>query len=250
MYNTEAGILHASTCLQTLKDVILDLGGSIMDNSRVTHITHGNQHHPLRLHLSTGELTTDQVVLATGPWIHRVLEELYLPIHLTRQYLLYFANLAPASFGLNAFPAFMADKLYGFPIHSTCTKSGPSWLKAASHDFGNTVDPDEISIIDEQVIKQVTRELYNLIPALQHAKLAHIDTCIYDVSPDENFILDQYSGDPRIIFATGLSGHGFKFGLLLGEMLSSMVCEVESVIPLERFRLARFAHKKHAYSVA
>jgi monomeric sarcosine oxidase len=249
-YNTEAGMLHASICLQSLKDVIIDLGGTILDNSRVTHITHGNQHRPLCLHLSTGALTADQVVLATGPWIHHLLEELYLPIRLTRQYLLYFANLAPASFGLNAFPAFMADKLYGFPIHSTCSKSGPSWLKAASHHFGGTVDPDEIAIIDERVIKQMTRELYNLLPALQDAKLAHIDACIYDVSPDENFILDQYPGDPRIIFATGLSGHGFKFGLLLGEMLSSMVREAESVIPLERFRLARFAHKKHTSSVA
>ncbi len=248
-YNTEAGMLHVSTCLQALKDAILDLGGTILETSRVTHITHNSQYHPPCLYLSTGEkLTADRVVLATGPWVHRLLEELHLPVRLTRQYLLYFANLPPATFGLNAFPAFIADKLYGFPIHSTCAGSGPSWLKAASHDFGATANPDETSVIDERVIKQATRELYDLIPDLRHAELAHIDTCIYDVSPDENFILDRYPGDPRIIFASGLSGHGFKFGPLLGEMLSSMVCETESVIPLERFRLSRFADEIHAHS--
>jgi monomeric sarcosine oxidase len=248
-YNTEAGMLHASTCLQTLKDAILDLGGSIVENSSVTHITHDNQLLPLCLHLSTGEkLSTDRVVLATGPWVHRMLGELHLPIRLTRQYVLYFANLESATFGLNTFPAFIANDLYGFPIYSTCTGSGPSWLKAASHLFGTTADPDELPIIDESVIKQVTMQLYDLIPALRHAELAKIGTCIYDVSPDENFILDQYPGDPRIIFATGLSGHGFKFGLLLGEMLSSMVCETESVIPLEHFRLARFTHETSMHS--
>lgn len=248
-YHSEAGMLHASTCLQTLKDVILDLGGSILESARVIHITHGNQHRHLCLHLSTGEIIADRVVVAIGPWIHHLLEELYLPVRLTRQFLLYFANLAPTTFGLNAFPAFMADTFYGFPIHNTCTKSGPSWLKAASHHFGETVDPDEPPMIDEQAIQQVTRELCNLIPALEHATLAHIDACIYDVSPDENFILDHYPGDPRIIFATGLSGHGFKFGLLLGEMLSSMVRNVESIIPLEHFRLARFARKEYTCSV-
>jgi monomeric sarcosine oxidase len=250
IYNTEAGMLHASTCLQTLKGAILDLGGTILETSRVIHITHDKQHLPLGLYLSTGEkLTADQVVLATGPWVHQMLGGLHLPIRLTRQYAFYFANLESATFGLNTFPAFIADDLYGFPIYSTCTGSGPSWLKATSHAFGATVAPDELPIIDEHVIKQVTMRLLDLIPDLRHAELAYIDTCIYDVSPDEDFILDQYPGDPRIIFATGLSGHGFKFGLLLGEMLSSMVCEAEYPISLENFRLARFANKTHALSV-
>ncbi len=36
IYNQEAGILHASTCLQTLRDLILDLGGKIYESCRVT----------------------------------------------------------------------------------------------------------------------------------------------------------------------------------------------------------------------
>lgn len=243
-YNTQAGMLYASTCLQTLKDAVVDLGGTILENTLVTDIIHDKQSLPLGLHLSTGDsLTADHVVLAIGPWVHQMLKELHLPIRLTRQYVLYFANLESATFGLNTFPAFLADDLYGFPIYSACTSSGPCWLKAASHQFGATADPNEIPTIDETVIKKVTMQLQELLPDLCKAKLVQIGTCIYDISPDEDFILDQYPGDPRITFASGLSGHGFKFGLLLGEMLSSMVCETESIIPLEPFRLARFAHK-------
>lgn len=242
-YNTDTAMLHASTCLQTLKDAIIDLGGTILENSLVTKIIHDKQWLPLCLQLSTGDFfTADRVVLATGPWVHQMLEELHLPICLTRQYVLYFANLESATFGLNTFPAFLADDLYGFPIYSTCTGEGPSWLKAASHRFGATADPNESPIIDERIIQEVTMQLYKLIPDLRQAKLVEIGTCIYDISPDEDFILDQYPGDPRITFATGLSGHGFKFGLLLGEMLSSMVCETKPIIPLEPFRLARFSH--------
>ena len=62
----------------------------------------------------------------------------------------------------------------------------------------------------------------------------------HDVSPDEGFILDTLPDDARIVFATGLSGHGFKFGLLLGEMLSSFLCQCPPPVAMERFRLKRF----------
>ena len=75
---------------------------------------------------------------------------------------------------------------------------------------------------------------------------------MYDVSYDEDFILDHHPDDPRIVFATGLSGHGFKFGPLLGEILSSLLRQAPPPIPIESFRLSRFAPlwRKQSSSVA
>jgi len=242
-YNPSAGMLHASACLHTLKKLILDLGGTIYEHSRVTHVTHDTQHHPIHLHLADGgEQMADRVVLATGPWVHKLLSRLHLPIRITRQHLLYFADLPASLFALHAFPAFMAGELYGFPIHNTCTGTGPSWLKVASHIFGSPIDPDETPTTDDYVITRITEKLCTILPALQKAVLAHIDVCMYDVSHDEDFILDRHPDDTRIVFATGLTGHGFKFGPLLGELLSSLLCDTEPVVPLDRFRLARFTH--------
>jgi len=252
-YNIDAGILHASSCLHMLKEQIRDLGGCILEGQRVTRISHHNPHLPIRLQLqSQDELQASRVVLATGPWVHRLLGDLQLPIRMTRQYILYYANLPPSSFELHAFPAFLADDLYGFPIHSTCTGHGPSWFKGTSHTFGELIDPDETPRVDEQLIAEVSARLCHLIPALQSAKLVHVDTCMYDVSPDEHFILDYVPDDARIVFASGLTGHGFKFGPLLGELLCSLVRETEPVVPMERFRLARLAQHSlvPVYSVA
>lgn len=240
-YNSEAGVLHASTSLRTLKDLVTDLGGEIYESCRVNRIGSEGQQQPVRLHLSSGdELVGDRVVLATGGWVHRLLSDLYLPVRLTRQYLLFFAGLPTSTYSTGAFPAFLADDLYGFPIHEDCN----GWVKASSHSFGKTVSSDEVSPPDEHVIAQITGRLRDLLPALSNAQLARIDSCKYDVTPDEDFILDRVPGDPRIIFATGLSGHAFKFGVLLGELLSCMVRETEPVVPLERFRLARFAGRE------
>ena len=244
-YNPEGGVLHASTCLHTLKDCITDLGGAIYQSCRVTSIQSDDLLRPVCLYLDSGkELLADRVVLATGSWVHRLLANLHLPIRLTRQYLLYFAGLPTASFNTRVFPAFIADDLYGFPLLSTHNSHGPSWLKAASHTFGPSIDLDDTSPPDKRVIAQIVWKLRELLPALWQAELVHVDSCMYDVSPDEDFIVDRLPYDPRVIFATGLTGHGFKFGLLLGELLSSLVRDTQPIVPLDRFRLARFSNRQ------
>lgn len=246
-YNANAGMLHASLCLQTLRTSIRQLGGIILEHHRATAIRHDNARQPIRIQLEAlNEIVADRVVVAAGPWVHRILrDEIELPIQLTRQYLLYFANLPLKEFSLPAFPAFMADDLYGFPIHKY-GNNGPAWLKAASHTFGAPAEPGELSTIDEQVIKNVAQRLYDLIPALKKAELAKVESYIYDVSLDEDFILDYLPQDKRIVLASGFTGHAFKFGILLGELLSALVCDDEPLVPLTRFRLARFAaHQWH-----
>ena len=241
-YNREGGILHASACLQTLKDAVRQLGGTLLENQQVTQISHGSTFRPIRLRLLTGtELTADRLVLAVGSWVHRLLGDLHLPVRLTRQYVLYFANLPISTFGLSAFPAFMAaGELYGFPIDNRAKSLGSGWLKVASHTFGVDVDPDDVVHIEPQVVDRIKHDVCQLLPDLQQASLVHVDSCVYDISPDERFILDMLPDDPRIVFATGLSGHGFKFGLLLGEMLSSLLCRCSPPVDMQRFRLYRF----------
>ena len=244
-YNTEAAILYASSSLQTLRKLILDLGGSIYEETQVSHLSYDNPHLPLRLYCKNGTIiSADRVVVATGCWIHHLLKELHLPIRITRQHLLYFADLPQKTFGLHAFPAFLTEDLYGFPLHNSCAGWGPSWLKVASHKFGMSIDPDAEPIINQHAIDCITEKACNILPALRAARLAHVDACMYDVSPDEDFILDYHPADTRIVFATGMTGHGFKFGLLLGELLSSLVRGTQPVVPMERFRLARFSPQK------
>jgi glycine/D-amino acid oxidase-like deaminating enzyme len=239
-YNAEGGILRASFCLQTLRDLVLAMGGEIVEASRVTRIMYGDTCRPVQLSLASGQvISADRVAIAAGPWIHHLLPEVELPVRMTRQYLLYFAGLPVTSYAAGAFPAFLAGNLYGFPIHEGCN----GWIKAASHDFGYSVSPDDRTPPDRAVIKRIRESLSVLLPVLRNAPLACIDSCVYDVTPDEHFILDRLPDDPRIVIATGLSGHGFKFGLLLGELLSSLLCDTKAVVPMERFGLARFAQK-------
>ena len=45
------------------------------------------------------------------------------------------------------------------------------------------------------------------------------ERCVYDNSADTDFVLDRV-GD--VVVGCGTSGHGFKFGPLLGELLADL----------------------------
>ncbi|HAJ7577113.1 TPA: FAD-dependent oxidoreductase [Escherichia coli] len=64
--------------------------------------------------------------------------------------------------------------------------------------------------------------------------------CTYDNSPDEDFIIDTLPGHDNTLLITGLSGHGFKFASVLGEIAADFAQDKKSDFDLTPFRLSRF----------
>jgi glycine/D-amino acid oxidase-like deaminating enzyme len=60
------------------------------------------------------------------------------------------------------------------------------------------------------------------------------------MSPDENFIVDRHPEHPNVVFAAGLSGHGFKFAPALGRVLADLTLQGGTRLPIDFLSLARF----------
>jgi sarcosine oxidase len=58
-------------------------------------------------------------------------------------------------------------------------------------------------------------------------------SCLYDSTTDSDFVLDRVG---PVTVAAGFSGHGFKFGPALGDVLARLALHGERAP--ERFRLA------------
>jgi monomeric sarcosine oxidase len=235
-WNPRGGILRATECCLALADRIRAHGGIIREGAHVTRV------EPLGdggcVWLASGEtLTADRVVVATGPWIADVLPDLPIPVRVSRQQVCYFSGLDAETFGVGRFPIFLSGmNQYGFPMH------GPGWLKVGLHDFGATVDPNAGYEPDMNEVEAVHEFLRAVIPGAAGARLESVDRCMYDVTADEDFILDYHPGGRGVVIASGFSGHGFKFGVLIGRLLCALALDSEPQVPLERFRLIRFAH--------
>jgi glycine/D-amino acid oxidase-like deaminating enzyme len=76
-------------------------------------------------------------------------------------------------------------------------------------------------------------------PELAGAPLLGSEVCQYEASPDSHFVIDRHPIDANVWIAGGGSGHGFKMGPALGEMLASYV--LGTATPDPQFGLARLA---------
>lgn len=239
VYNSTGGMLHASDCLLALADRLHVRGGTIREGVHVTRVEPNGDGG--RVLIQGGDaLTADLVVVTAGPWVHDVLPDLKLPVRPTRQQVCYLSELSPQQFGVGVFPVFLVGmEYYGFPLQ------GPGWFKVGSHTTGAQVDPNLTYEADLQEVADVRAFLRRVIPGAAVGKLALVDRCMYDVTPDEDFILDLHPGGKGVIIGSGFSGHGFKFGPLIGELLAAVAVGEEPEFSLERFHLARFAAAHH-----
>ena len=94
--------------------------------------------------------------------------------------------------------------LYKFGLHH----SGPLVRPGAAQD--QSADPG----LARQLEEMARRHLPGFDP-----RPVQLERCVYDNTPDEDFILDRIG---NVVVGCGTSGHGFKFGPLLGEWLAGL----------------------------
>jgi sarcosine oxidase len=118
---------------------------------------------------------------------------------------------------------------YGLPV------PGSRRYKIGMHHSGSRVDPDHQDLsADEGLSEQFEQVAKKFLPGFEPRPVIQ-ERCIYDNSPDTDFVVDR-SGN--VVVGSGTSGHGFKFGPLLGEWLAELALGGAS--PGARFALARF----------
>ena len=79
-------------------------------------------------------------------------------------------------------------------------------------------------------------------PALSDAPLLESRVCQYENSSDHNFILDRYPDAKNVWIVGGGSGHGFKHGPVVGELLADAVLETKA--PPTEMAIARLIKKQ------
>jgi sarcosine oxidase len=112
-------------------------------------------------------------------------------------------------------------------------------VKVASHAPGREVDArtGPFDQIDPALEAEAERYVRQRLPGLAPAGFG-AETCLYTLTGDEDFVIDRVG---PIVVGGGGSGHAFKFGPLLGEMLAGLALGEEPRVPRDRFSLSRAA---------
>lgn len=189
---------------------------------------------PIRVRTTNGTITTEKLIITAGAWADGFLAELNLKLEVRRKSVFWY--MAKNSFA--DVPCYLYELphgvFYGFPEIG-------GRVKVAEHSGGERVEnPLQYNReVDAHDAERVLNFLGECLPNVADG-LAEHQTCLYTMSPDEHFIVDHHPRDKNIVFAAGLSGHGFKFTPILGKALAEMALSGGTNLPVGFLGLGRF----------
>jgi len=248
IYEPEGGFLTARIACEAVLDGFLAEGGEYRQASVLPRDLDGVAWDSLPL--SDGsKLRADQYVLACGPWLGKLFPEtIGKRIRSTRQEVFFFGTPAgDQSFTEAKLPVWAdhRDKfMYGIPGNQN------RGFKIADDTRGPEFDPTSGDrMVSAEGIKSVRDYVAFRFPALKDAPLLESRVCQYEDSPDNNFVVDRHPRHENVWLLGGGSGHGFKHGPALGEMVAGLVLEHKDPDALFRLgRLEKLGYDSPAYS--
>jgi len=240
VFEQRAGYLRVETCIRTLLDEARQHGAELRTNLPVV----GWKAEGANITVRTADETYSaaRLIVAAGAWSATLLPDLELPLTVRRSPQYWFATDSPDYRVENATPAFLYETpdgvYYGFP------QIDDSGVKMAEHGSGELVaDPLALDReIDSANLARVVAFAMKYAPAVTD-RCTHHAACMYTMTPDEHFIVDRHPRHEQVVFAAGLSGHGFKFTPVLGRALVELAMEGQTALPIGFLGLARFGQR-------
>jgi sarcosine oxidase len=174
----------------------------------------------------------DGVVLAAGPWSRGLFAD--LPLRTSVQETVYAQPLDVAALAPARFPVFIEARsgFYGFPVHADGA------VKLALHRRGAAHPPLERQSEASPAFIEACREFWSaFVPALADARIVRSRLCVYNDTPDEDFLIGSHPSG--VMLCTGFSGHGFKFAPLVGRLCAQLLCGEPTDVDVSRFAPAR-----------
>lgn len=233
--NPEGGFLRAWNCVAALARRVREMGGEIREGAGLESVSSGDG--GASIILTNGDsLQVSRVVLAVGPWSSTLLPRLGLSLPVTshKQQVVYMSGLG-GEFAPGPFPVFLNldHDFYGFPLDAD------GLLKASIHLPGPLVDPDVPQRPSSSFTERILSLLNLYIPPAARGSVRLSRVCMYAMTPDEDFFIDSMPDQPNVVFGAGFSGHDFKFGILVGELLAALSLGEAPLHSLQPFSLAR-----------
>ena len=236
LYEINAGYLTARTSCQAVVEKFVAEGGEFQQLAISGEGIDSQRLDGLVLADGT-KLVADQYVFACGPWLPKLFPETVgKKIRVTRQDVVFFGTPAHSNaFDETKLPVW-ADHgerfFYGIPGNQY------RGFKIADDTRGPEFDPTAGErIASAESISKMRDYLAYRFPGMKDAPVLETRVCQYENTPDNNFILDRHPSRENVWIVGGGSGHGFKHGPAVGEMVAKAI--LDGVQPEVRFRLGR-----------
>lgn len=237
LLQADGAAAFATLAVQALWRLVAAQGGETLTGHRVTQIEADDG--GVIVHSGGQSWRGRKIVLAAGAWANDLLAPLgiTIPLEVTQEQLAYFSprNEMDHSIGnLNV----LLDWHKNPPFYTIPQIEVPG-MKLGWHHTGKPVDPEQRRPDDQEILAGMHDYIKERFPHLNPEPIQTV-TCLYTSTPDLHFVMDTHPTLRNVVIGAGFSGHGFKFGPTLGEILAALALEETPPVALDEFSLARF----------
>ena len=236
LYQADGGLVDARRSIATHVALARRHGATVRDNTRVLSLSQTPD--GVDVETSAGTFHARRVVVAADAWTNQVLQGIgaQYPLTVTQEQVTYFATPNLREFAPDRFPIWIwhggADGsgwFYGFPIYGeVATKAG--------EDVGGDVVTGDTRTFEPnpRPYERLTAFMSKHCPGALGPVL-YTKTCLYTMTPDRNFIIEQTPECPHVSVAVG-AAHAFKFSSLIGQILTDLASRATRAFRSNRSR--------------
>lgn len=166
---------------------------------------------------------SDAYIFACGSWLGSLFPDVLRDvITCSKQEVYYFGVPSSLATEFDSFPVWIdAD---GKDFYYGIAGNAARGFKIGVDRRGESFDPTTSDrVVDANTLQHAKSFLIHRFPHLKDAPLVESRVCPYENSPDGNFIFDLLPGTTNAFILGGGSGHGFKHGPALGELVARIL---------------------------
>lgn len=221
-FDAHGGCLRAREACQAVVKSFINEGGTYIQALAKPGMKEGGRLKNVQL-TNGDSVIADRFIFACGSWLGFLFPEvLGNLITCTKQEVYYFGVPASKAASFENFPVWVdvdgTNFYYGIPGNNY------RGFKIGVDERGESFNPSTGDrTYNATVLQKAKNFIAHRFPDLMDAPLVESRVCPYENSPDGNFLFDQHPEVANLYFLGGGSGHGFKHGPALGEMIGQIM---------------------------
>lgn len=211
-----------------------DAGADVREQQRVESAHHDGRGFVVRIE-SGAEIRAHFLINCAGAWAGEIAAGFGEPVPET--------SIHPLMMVTEPLPLFMDVSLgmQGGGIYARQVARGNCVIGGGR----GALQSDGYARPSRQELPTLLAKAAALLPPLRGAQVIRFWTGVEGSMPDHNPVLGASSTTPGLFHAFGLSGAGFQIGPAIGEVLSQLVADGKTSVPIDAFRIERYAASAH-----
>jgi sarcosine oxidase len=230
IFEQRAGYLAVERCVIAHADQARRQGAELHDGETI--IGWRSDGGGVVVETDLAKYSADRLVVCAGAWAGQLLGELDVAFEVRRKPLFWWQTRTATYRPESGCPGFLYDLppgcFYGVPQIDSLG------VKVAEHTGGAIVrDPLNVDRGVDLAERQRVADFVGEYLTDASATCVDSTVCMYTMTSDAHFVVDRHPLHPRVVFAAGLSGHGFKFTCVLGEVLAQLALDGRTELAIE-----------------